>query len=246
MAYGFAKQSGGHIRLYSEPGSGTTVKLYLPRTEQPEVQALPATVGPVVGGSETILVVEDDLPVQATVIELLTGLGYSVLRANDAQSALSILQSGIGIDLLFTDVVMPGPLSSTELARQARLLQPDVAVLFTSGYTQCGGSWRAPGPRRGAAEQALPAGRPGAQGASAAGCPAWDDKTAPRQWVMVVEDQPQLLTLTCEMVEELGYGVRGYPDAETAARRCTSSVSTSCCWTSTCPVARARNSLPRR
>ena len=106
MAYGFAKQSGGHIRLYSEPGSGTTVKLYLPRTEQPDTGA--ASRRPGGGRQQTILVVEDDLPVQATVIELLTGLGYSVLRANDAQSALSILQSGIGIDLLFTDVVMPG------------------------------------------------------------------------------------------------------------------------------------------
>ena len=219
MAYGFAKQSGGHIRLYSEPGSGTTVKLYLPRTEQPEVQALPATVGPVVGGSETILVVEDDLPVQATVIELLTGLGYSVLRANDAQSALSILQSGIGIDLLFTDVVMPGPLSSTELARQARLLQPDVAVLFTSGYTR---NAVVHGGRLDPGVELLS--KPYRQEDLARkvrqllGAQLGDDKTAPRQWVMVVEDQPQLLTLTCEMVEELGYGVRGYPDAETAAK----------------------------
>jgi len=173
----------------------------------------------VVGGSETILVVEDDLPVQATVIELLTGLGYSVLRANDAQSALSILQSGIGIDLLFTDVVMPGPLSSTELARQARLLQPDVAVLFTSGYTR---NAVVHGGRLDPGVELLS--KPYRQEDLARkvrqllGVQQGDDKTAPRQWVMVVEDQPQLLTLTCEMVEELGYGVRGYPDAETAAK----------------------------
>ena len=136
MAYGFARQSGGHIRIYSEPGQGTTVKLYLPRSLQEEVEPVAPLSGPVVGGSETILVVEDDLAVQTAVIEQLSGLGYKVLRANDAQSALSILQSGIHIDVLFTDVVMPGPLRSPELARQAKQLLPDLIVLFTSGYTQ--------------------------------------------------------------------------------------------------------------
>lgn len=219
MAYGFAKQSGGHIRLYSEPGAGTSVKLYLPRTEQPEVQAQPATVGPVVGGSETILVVEDDLPVQATVIELLTGLGYSVLRANDAQSALSILQSGLPIDLLFTDVVMPGPLSSTELARQARLLLPDIAVLFTSGYTR---NAIVHGGRLDPGVELLS--KPYRQEDLARkvrqllGVQHSEERAAPQQWVMVVEDQPQLLALACEMVEELGYRACGYPTAELAAQ----------------------------
>ena len=219
MAYGFAKQSGGHIRLYSEEGAGTTVKLYLPRTEQPEVQALQPTVGPVVGGSETILVVEDDLPVQATVIELLTGLGYSVLRANDAQSALSILQSGLSIDLLFTDVVMPGPLSSTELARQARLLLPDIAVLFTSGYTR---NAVVHGGRLDPGVELLS--KPYRQEDLARkvrqllGAQHSEERAAPQQWVMVVEDQPQLLALTCEMVEELGYRACGYPTAEAAAQ----------------------------
>ncbi|WP_278447547.1 response regulator [Stutzerimonas kunmingensis] len=219
MAYGFAKQSGGHIRLYSEPGAGTSVKLYLPRTEQPEVQAQPSTVGPVVGGSETILVVEDDLPVQATVIELLTGLGYSVLRANDAQSALSILQSGLSIDLLFTDVVMPGPLSSTELARQARVLLPDIAVLFTSGYTR---NAIVHGGRLDPGVELLS--KPYRQEDLARkvrqllGTQHSDDKPVEQQWVMVVEDQPQLLVLACEMVEELGYRACGYPNAEAAAQ----------------------------
>ncbi len=135
MAYGFARQSGGHIRIYSEPDNGTTVKLYLPRSLQEEVEPVTPLTGPVVGGSETILVVEDDPAVQTAVIEQLAGLGYKVLRANDAQSALSILQSGLHIDVLFTDVVMPGPLRSPELARQAKQLLPDLIVLFTSGYT---------------------------------------------------------------------------------------------------------------
>ncbi|RKI56159.1 response regulator, partial [Corallococcus sp. AB049A] len=87
------------------------------------------------GGRETILAVEDDAEVRATVVELLMELGYRVLRAVDGQSALSILKSGVAVDLLFTDVVMPGPVRSPELARQAKALQPDIEVLFTSGYT---------------------------------------------------------------------------------------------------------------
>lgn len=136
MAYGFAKQSGGHISLISEPGRGTTVTLYLPRTLQAVVATALAEQAGVEGGSETILVVEDDPDVQAAVIDQLLGLGYKVLRASDAHSALSILQSGINVDLLFTDVVMPGPLRSTELAERARALQPGIRVLFTSGYSQ--------------------------------------------------------------------------------------------------------------
>lgn len=136
MAYGFAKQSSGHIRIYSEVASGTTVRLYLPRTHAEEVLQAPVPAGPVAGGSETILVVEDDLDVQAAAVNLLSGLGYQVLRANDAQAALNILQSGASIDLLFTDVVMPGPLRSPELVRRAKGLLPGLAVLFTSGYTQ--------------------------------------------------------------------------------------------------------------
>lgn len=136
MAYGFAKQSGGHIRIYSEPGAGTTIRVYLPRSHEKEVVPPRPLTGPVTGGSETILVVEDDLAVQAAVVNTLQTLGYHVLRANDAQAALSILQSGVHIDLLFTDVVMPGPLRSPELARRARQTIPGIAVLFTSGYTQ--------------------------------------------------------------------------------------------------------------
>jgi PAS domain S-box-containing protein len=136
MVYGFVKQSGGHVKIYSEPGHGTSIKIYLPRTHQPEASVPDLKTEPVVGGSETILVVEDDLEVQYTTVETLTALGYKVLKANDGQSALSILQSGLAIDLLFTDVVMPGPLRSPDLARHAKQLLPDIAVLFTSGYTQ--------------------------------------------------------------------------------------------------------------
>lgn len=136
MVYGFVKQSGGHLKLYSEPGQGTTVKLYVPRThEKEDIGPLPESA-PVIGGVETILVAEDDEGVRATVMEMLSELGYRVLKANDAASALAIVESGIAIDLLFTDVVMPGTLRSPDLARKARELVPDLAVLFTSGYTE--------------------------------------------------------------------------------------------------------------
>ncbi|MFZ6646941.1 PAS domain S-box protein [Undibacterium sp. TJN25] len=136
MAYGFVKQSRGHIKIYSEPKQGTTIKIYLPRSLQAEVEIPGVLTGPVVGGTETILVVEDDAGVRTTVVDMLTALGYRVLKAENGESALVILKSGVPIDLLFTDVVMPGPVRSPDLARQAKEVLPDIAVLFTSGYTQ--------------------------------------------------------------------------------------------------------------
>jgi CheY-like chemotaxis protein len=136
MVYGFVKQSGGHIMIYSEVGEGTTVKLYLPRSLQPEDVMPPAATGPVNGGTETILVVEDDEDVRETAVAILSDLGYRVLKAKDADSALTVIDSGIEIDLLFTDVVMPGNLRSPELARKALQRLPGLGVLFTSGYTE--------------------------------------------------------------------------------------------------------------
>lgn len=136
MVYGLIKQSGGHIKIYSEPGEGTTIKLYLPRTREAEDTYIALETQPVVGGNETVLVVEDDDAVRATAVDMLTELGYRVLKASDASAALTVIDSGIAIDLLFTDVVMPGPLRSPELARKAKERLPDLAVLFTSGYTE--------------------------------------------------------------------------------------------------------------
>ncbi|WP_246205425.1 hybrid sensor histidine kinase/response regulator [Microvirga arsenatis] len=136
MVYGFVKQSGGHIKIYSEVGQGTTVRIYLPRVYEQEDVLTDLRTAPVRGGSETILVVEDDEDVRETAVALLSDLGYRVLKARDATSALSIIESGLEIDLLFTDVVMPGPLRSPELARKARARLPHIAVLFTSGYTE--------------------------------------------------------------------------------------------------------------
>tara|TARA_R110000868_G_scaffold23357_3_gene94341 strand:+ start:3804 stop:7055 length:3252 start_codon:yes stop_codon:yes gene_type:complete len=136
MVYGLTKQSNGHIKVYSEVGEGTTFRIYLPRTNQEEAAKLVYDSGPVRGGTETILVVEDDDDVRTTVVELLSELGYRVLRAKDGTSGLAIVESGVPIDLLFTDVVMPGPVQSRDLARRAQERIPGLAVLFTSGYTE--------------------------------------------------------------------------------------------------------------
>ncbi|MCA1868511.1 PAS domain-containing protein [Agrobacterium genomosp. 3] len=136
MVYGFVKQTGGHVKIYSEVGQGTTIRLYLPRSTGQEDLEVVTMDGPVEGGPETILVAEDDEGVRATVVEMLQELGYRVLKAPDASAALTILESGMPIDMLFTDVVMPGPLKSAELARKAKERLPNIAVLFTSGYTE--------------------------------------------------------------------------------------------------------------
>ena len=136
MVYGFVKQSGGHVKIYSEVGEGTTVKIYLPRAHQTEDIKANPLAGNIVGGTETILVAEDEEEVRNTVVEMLGDLGYRVLTAKDALSALSVIESGVPVDLLFTDVVMPGPMKSTELARKAHERLPNIAVLFTSGYTE--------------------------------------------------------------------------------------------------------------
>ncbi len=136
MVYGFAKQSSGHVNIYSEVGQGTTVKMYLPRSAADEDREVVIPTGPVEGGTETILVVEDDEEVRSTVVETLSDLGYRVLTARDAQAGLTVVESGIPIDVIFTDVVMPGPLKSREMARRAQERLPNLAVLFTSGYTE--------------------------------------------------------------------------------------------------------------
>ena len=136
MVYGFLKQSGGHVKIYSEVGAGTTVKLYLPRVIASEDALISTPSVEIKGGEETVLVVEDDQEVREVAVSMLTDLGYRVFKAKDAASALVVIDSGVPIDLIFTDVMMPGTLRSPELARKARERLPYVAVLFTSGYTQ--------------------------------------------------------------------------------------------------------------
>jgi len=136
MAYGFVKQSGGYIRLESELGKGTTVKIFLPCTDDSAAVDEKPAAGPVFGGIETILVVEDEADVRETTAQLLTNLGYFALQAEDASAALRILESGTHVDLVFTDVMMPGPLRSAEFAQKARHMLPNLQVLFTSGYSE--------------------------------------------------------------------------------------------------------------
>jgi PAS domain S-box-containing protein len=135
MVHGFVKQSGGHVKVYSELGQGTTVRVYLPRCRRAEDTLTEVETGSAQGGTERVLIVEDNEEVRATGADMLSELGYSVLKAKDADAALTIIESGVAIDVLFTDVVMPGKLQSSELGRTAQKRLPKIAVLFTSGYT---------------------------------------------------------------------------------------------------------------
>ena len=137
MIYGFAKQSGGHAKIYSEVGHGTTVRLYLPRlTNQSPASDSAAPTAPRKGGGETILVVEDNPDVRRLVLRQLRDLGYEVIEAANGPQALQILDGGASIDLLFTDVVMPGGMTGRQLAEAAKVRRPGLKTLFTSGYTE--------------------------------------------------------------------------------------------------------------
>jgi CheY-like chemotaxis protein len=136
MVYGFVKQSGGHIKIYSEEGHGTTIKVYLPRAAGPAIAGPePAADRMITGGTESILVVEDDPMVRSYVTTQLTTLGYTTHPAANGLEALALLDAGIAPDLLFTDVIMPG-LNGRELADEARRRRPGLKVLFTSGYSE--------------------------------------------------------------------------------------------------------------
>ncbi len=136
MVYGFVKQSGGHLKIYSEVGHGTTVKIYLPTANglAEELPVAATATPPQPTGCETILVVEDEEDVRALVCRLLSGLGYRVLHAGDGMAALDLLRQEPTIALLFTDVVLPGA-TGPELAREAARLGRNIRVLYTSGYT---------------------------------------------------------------------------------------------------------------
>jgi PAS domain S-box-containing protein len=137
MVYGFVKQSGGHIKVYSEEGHGTTFRLYLPQadTRRPSRAAEPTT-SEIEGGNETILVVEDDPLVRTYVNAQLQSLGYATLSAANAAEALAIADAGAAFDLLFTDVIMPGGMNGRQLAAEMMQRRPALKVLFTSGYTE--------------------------------------------------------------------------------------------------------------
>jgi PAS domain S-box-containing protein len=142
MVYGFTKQSGGHVQLYSEVGQGTSVRLFLPVAEaaSAEVSAMQDAVHEpppsLPGGTETILVVEDDARVRRVAVARLEDMGYRVLQAETAAEALPMLAAHPQVALLFTDIVMPGGMSGDELAHEARRQRPDLKIILTSGFAE--------------------------------------------------------------------------------------------------------------
>ena len=137
MVYGFVKQSNGHVAIYSEPGLGTTVRIYLPQVASklsPSAEQVLVRTGTLPRGTETVLVVEDDPFVRTYSIKSVESLGYSVISAVDANDALQKLRADIPVDILFTDIVMPGGINGWELTDLARQLRPGLPVLLTSGY----------------------------------------------------------------------------------------------------------------
>ncbi len=137
QVFGFVKQSGGHVKIYSEPGEGTTIKLYLPRfaANVPVVSVEPSVTQDTATG-ESILVVEDNDDVRIFAVEMLTSLGYRVSGTPDGPTALQALRQLGHVDLLFTDVGLPHGMNGRQLAEQARVLQPDLRVLFTTAYAR--------------------------------------------------------------------------------------------------------------
>jgi CheY-like chemotaxis protein len=140
MVYGFAKQSGGYVRIDSEVGRGTTVRLYLPRVDQPSesLPEQPPKSVDMLTGTESILLVEDEGIVRRYAHRLLTNLGYKVSPVASGPEALAALRTRADYDLLFTDIIMPGGLDGWRLADEARRIRPHLKVLFTSGYTDKG------------------------------------------------------------------------------------------------------------
>lgn len=139
MVFGFIRQSGGHITVSSTPGAGTSFYLHLPRSAgEVEVEAAPVLPSAVVGGNETILVVEDNDAVRMIATDLLIQLGYEIIEASSPQQALEVLASGRKIDLMFSDVVMPGGMDGFALAEEARRTHPTLRLLLASGFTEYG------------------------------------------------------------------------------------------------------------
>jgi CheY-like chemotaxis protein len=136
MVYGFVKQSKGHIKIYTEEGHGTTVRMYLPKAVETKTQDRTAITPQLRGHNEVVLLVEDDEMVRMYAHHLLEDLGYRVLSASNGPEALEVLAKNTDVRLLFTDVIMPGGMNGRQLADAACKLRPSLKVLYTSGYTE--------------------------------------------------------------------------------------------------------------
>jgi len=216
MVYGFVKQSGGEIKVRSTPGEGTAIVICLPRAagQVPVEEAAADTAIP--GGTETVLVVDDDHAVMATTTEILAGLGYGVLRAGNGQEALAILASGIPVDLLFTDISMPGAVDCASLVRQCRALSPRTSIMLASGQL--------PDASFDEELDLLPKPYNREQLARAVrmqlGAPAPSSAAQLRpnggRRILVVEDDPDTRELACELLAALGHAASGSASAEQA------------------------------
>ncbi len=223
MVFGFAKQSGGHFKLYSEPGQGTTARLYLPRSDTPaEGASVAADQMQECGGGELVLLVEDDPAVRTTGAEALRSLGYAVTESASASAALALITQGLRPDIVFTDIVMPGKLSARALAEQAVAIIPGLPVLFTSGYTQnaivhngtldpgitlISKPWQLDELAR-ELHRALDHRRQNA--------PAKQPPALPAKTVLLVEDEAFIRMTTADALTDLGYTVVQAADGATA------------------------------
>lgn len=146
QVYGFVRQSGGHVKIYSEIGVGTCVKIYLPRLQTQEIKVRQETGNKFIAGneSETILVVEDEHEIQSHTTSILHELGYNVIAASYGQEALNLLEKNSNVSLLFTDIGLPGGMSGQQLAEAVRHRWPRIKILFTTGYAQnaYGDDWK--------------------------------------------------------------------------------------------------------
>lgn len=235
MVYGFVKQSGGEIRIESRTGQGTTIRICLPRSHGAALQRENAERASVHGAGQTILVVDDDAAVVASTTEILAGLGYQVLRAGDGQQALAVLRGGAPVDLLFTDLSMPGAVDCEALVAQCRAIAPATRILLTSGHLRDGafeaGIELLPKPYSRAqlaqavllcldsAGAAAPAGAclPAAAPLAAADAPVADTREAEDGCtILVVEDDADTRELACELLGALGHAASGSASAEHA------------------------------
>jgi CheY-like chemotaxis protein len=138
MVHGFVRQSGGQVRIYSEVGKGTTMCLYFPRFTGETHETETAEAAPALdsGSGETVLVIDDEPMVRALIVEALEEAGYVAIEAGDGPTGLKILQSGARVDLLITDVGLPGGMNGRQVADAARTTRPDLEVLFVTGYAE--------------------------------------------------------------------------------------------------------------
>jgi PAS domain S-box-containing protein len=204
QVYGFAKQSGGHVKIYSEVDEGTTVKLYFPRVHA-AISHDESEVAPVVArgsANETILVVEDDTDVRSYGCDMLRELGYNVLEAKDGQAGLKLLEFHPHIKILFTDVGLPGGMNGRQLADEARRRRPHLRVLFTTGYAR---NAIVHDGRLDPGVQLIT--KPYSQAALSTKLRDMLDSSEGPRRILLVEDEPLIQMLATDFLEEVGFKV---------------------------------------